>query len=718
MEMGVHPMQMLTLSSQLHPEETHGANHRANSLVVGGSTMKSMPRMRKSWLRTCDTPKELLGGHVLAAHIPGADGWGGSLSGTDVARPASPPSNVGSLQASLLGVQINEGMVVSPGTMKELEETFLRGVGQAGGRGEDDLSFLNEVDSQLTDARGASSRKAHGDSIPSLNLSKTHTTEPKTLKKMAHSKHDPGNEHRHPQTSKEDLQPYLGAQLKRNLGKLGLEKQHVSLKPDEWDDAESVNMLETNFASKEEERRAKHQQWYSKNLSSTFVKKVQRLQAHKPEKVDPTAMHRLASQGRVSLVVANQDDWRASKTQSLLSKKTALLLSSDSDEIKISELMRAREYKVPTRNGVPVPEARSRQQTRSGSCPPLLAPDARDRLRQSTRFLHSRGQICKRSAAKAFANDLMPRFAASRGGGSTSEGTGGEASWESLDASVHSHNYISAQTQTQACSQLSQQHQTFSDVRSSDPSNRSPAASRMSSRAQTADRTTRDLISQHTVYPGLADSRKGRGGNFSGHGGHREETHVCKRSEGKRYTEKGSGRGNASTSPWQRMSGAEVSSWNEYSPGCADLTPLDCLIQEKEGSFIRSPTKDYDISEADLLREMKAKNIILSPVVRINKEKSGAGDIHCFLGSRYLGEDSQQKRMLKMLVGDNGPETPLEEAYGKEFTLQQSSVLETVTTRVRLPVESIVKQALDEHPAFSDSHSLAFVEDDAIGNCF
>ena len=59
-----------------------------------------------------------------------------------------------------------------------------------------------------------------------------------------------------------------------------------------------------------------------------------------------------------------------------------------------------------------VPVEGPRQQSshgRSGSCPPLLAPDARDRLRQSTRFLHSRGKICKQSASKTVVNDLLSR---------------------------------------------------------------------------------------------------------------------------------------------------------------------------------------------------------------------------------------------------------------------------------------------------------------------
>jgi hypothetical protein len=222
------------------------------------------------------------------------------------------------------------------------------------------------------------------------------------------------------------------------------------------------------------------------------------------------------------------------------------------------------------------------------------------------------------------------------------------------------------------------------------------------------------------VYPGLADFRKGRGVTVGGHGGYKEEMYGRKRGEGKRDKEKGSDTRNVSTSPSRRMSAAEVSSWNEYSPRRADLTPLDCLIEEKEGSYIRSPTNDYDISEADLLREMRAKNITLSPVVRINKEKSGSGDVLGFLGSRYLGDDHQRKRLPKMLVGDNGAETPLQEAQGKQASLQDTvavsppSVQETPGARRR--VESMVKQALDEHPAFSDS--LAFVEDEAIGNCF
>ena len=62
-----------------------------------------------------------------------------------------------------------------------------------------------------------------------------------------------------------------------------------------------------------------------------------------------------ASKDNVSVIVANEDDWRASQTKSLLSQPSSSICV-DSTDVKISDLFRSRAPAVLTRNGLPVKE--------------------------------------------------------------------------------------------------------------------------------------------------------------------------------------------------------------------------------------------------------------------------------------------------------------------------------------------------------------------------
>ena len=55
-----------------------------------------------------------------------------------------------------------------------------------------------------------------------------------------------------------------------------------------------------------QERKAKHEQWYNKNLSSAFVKKRSEVLQRESEKVEPAFLSRLGAQNRVAIIVASQ----------------------------------------------------------------------------------------------------------------------------------------------------------------------------------------------------------------------------------------------------------------------------------------------------------------------------------------------------------------------------------------------------------------------------
>ena len=210
-------------------------------LVLAGSMMKSMPRMRKPWLRAYDTPTELLEGRPFQ--------WTNEAIDDIVSRePQEPLSHLDNLRG--LGVGLDDVGHVNPSTMKELEDTFLQGMAAVGDRTGEDLSFLNDISSTLDDSLSSPGNPGFNiDNIPPLDLHK-----PKEFHKKATALLKLVPPHRAGLASKEDLQPYLGAKLKKSLAKLGLEKQKLSLQPDEWDDDVVINMLGTNFASKEEVR--------------------------------------------------------------------------------------------------------------------------------------------------------------------------------------------------------------------------------------------------------------------------------------------------------------------------------------------------------------------------------------------------------------------------------------------------------------------------------
>jgi len=163
----------------------------------------------------------------------------------------------------------------------------------------------------------------------------------------------------------------------------------------------------------------------------------------------------------------------------------------------------------------------------------------------------------------------------------------------------------------------------------------------------------------------------------------------------------------------------EVSSWNVYSPGREVLTPLDTLIQEKEGHYIRSPTKNFDIHEADLLREMRAKNIILSPATRILRERPGVDTmvrVNGNAGLPDLAEGTANGDNKLFHQNRNSDPAPIDLSLPSPDTslLAQSPGGDSPFTKLRM--ESVLNKALNEHPAFADS--LPAVEDDAVGNCF
>ena len=237
------------------PSDAHASTAGAGlQLAVAGTVLQSMPRMRKPWLRTCEVPEALR----AAVRGPAAHS---RRPRDDV--PLSPAQQHASPVETDEADDLDDDAVshVSPITMKELEDTFLRGLNEAeerrdagwrdaGGAFGQDLSFLNDVGYQLHDAAdSAGSARHNSENIPPLNLPKSS----KPAKKTApHANVESVHSHRHARSSKEELQPFLGAQLKKNLAKQGLVAQQLSLQPDEWDDDTVVNMLGTNFASREE----------------------------------------------------------------------------------------------------------------------------------------------------------------------------------------------------------------------------------------------------------------------------------------------------------------------------------------------------------------------------------------------------------------------------------------------------------------------------------
>ncbi len=122
---------------------------------------------------------------------------------------------------------------------------------------------------------------------------------------------------------------------------------------------------------------------------------------------------------------------------------------------------------------------------------------------------------------------------------------------------------------------------------------------------------------RHAVYTGSGDFSNVKLGNLHAGGRGRSKGHAQKKSFGKSDKENGYSKlpgsklpGSSSGSPSKL--GGDVTSWKEHSrrPD-ANSSPRT----------IRSPSNDYDIQEDDLLRFIHAKNITLSPVMRVDREK-------------------------------------------------------------------------------------------------
>lgn len=244
--------------------ETEDSNVGQQRLLIAGNTINSMSRMRKPWLRTTDTPKELRLSLGSSSPGRGPPNSNDPISSSNQTNQLEATSHLSSLEA--LGIELDGIESVDRERMQQLEATFLQGLGDYRSSDGEDLSFLNDSDAVLASMAGATDLRSNTENIPPLNLPKTSGT--KRIRKSTTAAHS------RPEQSKagrDDLQPFLGAKLKKNLGKLGLSRQQLSLEPDEWDNESTINMLGSNFGSKEEERLKKHEQWYNKNLGEVEV---------------------------------------------------------------------------------------------------------------------------------------------------------------------------------------------------------------------------------------------------------------------------------------------------------------------------------------------------------------------------------------------------------------------------------------------------------------
>jgi hypothetical protein len=120
------------------------------------------------------------------------------------------------------------------------------------------------------------------------------------------------------------------------------------------------------------------------------------------------------------------------------------------------------------------------------------------------------------------------------------------------------------------------------------------------------------------VYTGSGDSSNVKLGKLHAGGRGRSKGQAQKNFFGK--SDKGNGyrklpgsnvHGSSSGSPSKL--GGDVSSWKEHTSRRPD--------GNSSPRTIRSPSNDYDIQEDDLLRFIHAKNITLSPVMRVDREK-------------------------------------------------------------------------------------------------
>ena len=559
----------------------HGAalHSQMRALLLSGSGMKSVPRLRKPWLRVYDTPQELL-------RANGADAVAAAAAAQ---RPT--PSHLAELQQELRGICLAEVGDVHPDKLAQLEASFLRSLQEAGDAGVD-LAFFNSSQEQAPTAHSAPSKPTPG--LP-LDLIKARKTQPLSRKMRTVQAEDSVVS----RTSKEDLQPWLGAKLKKNLGKLGLAKQQLSLQRDEWDDAEVVDMLGCNYASKEQERRAKFEQWYNKNLSAAFVKKRKEALMRETEIIDAEYLKRLSSHGRVNvLTVAAPDKTLTTETEELLSRSNAQLLhqSSYDDDINVWELLRAREHKVPTLRGKPISTPRSslslsRSSVGHSLIEPNLVPNHRDRLRQRTRFLQSRGKIHKIGSSRTAFNRTLLLAAAN-----TEAAVHAQTSNGSLHSSADSVRHDLSPT---------------ASLRSPRPPANSPAwlQSPVVSRPQSRDRlpnpgTRADEVDDHGAR--CDNDEDDAGAHDAGAQFLPFSPELQSRKTRRKHRPGGAGAESPS---------AEVSSWRVLTPPASAMQRYSCtgiltgLQEQDKGRYVRSPTGDYDIYEADLLREIQTRNI-------------------------------------------------------------------------------------------------------------
>jgi len=121
------------------------------------------------------------------------------------------------------------------------------------------------------------------------------------------------------------------------------------------------------------------------------------------------------------------------------------------------------------------------------------------------------------------------------------------------------------------------------------------------------------LVCRHAVYTGSGDFSNVKLGKLHAGGRGRSKGQAQKKRVGKSDKENGYSMLPGSSSGSPSKLGGDVSSWKEHTSRRAD--------DISSPRTIRRTSNDYDIHEDDLLRFIHAKNITLSPVMRIDREK-------------------------------------------------------------------------------------------------
>ena len=159
------------------------------------------------------------------------------------------------------------------GTMYKAEprmrKTWMRNQ-KAGAAGEGDRRSASSLSIMPTSFDAPDVEAAFAPPPPKLDLSERNLREKKLAAKGGRKSAvaaAPGAHH-------VDVQPFLGPELKKALAKQGMRVQKLSLEADEWDTEETRFMLGHGFSNKQEERAAKHLDWYIRNMGPRFVKKM------------------------------------------------------------------------------------------------------------------------------------------------------------------------------------------------------------------------------------------------------------------------------------------------------------------------------------------------------------------------------------------------------------------------------------------------------------